>query len=447
MSRLFLRFKITTAAFLVLTSAGPAFAAEQAVLAPESAVQAADTSASSEPSGVSVTVSEPLTVLQAVAKGRELLKAELAARSAANLIPASVSSQPVWANVALAVWDKDTDEVTVVNIRKSGPRIEVKTPGDWPLSIAYDNRIYSQYVLPDDRHQLVVGVVYPVARKVSNTRYDLHDTYYVPYQNAFYRPEVIAAGSDYLSNVIQAAFDELRAKGVKSRAYPDRLVADVVDPYLMKSIVVIEHSSHQMLLRADDPERGLGIFYAKLAINGEDAFDVALSSAGASGLAQFMPNTYALFAKNRPQYGLIQDFAAGMADHRNAVKAEIAYLDDALASMNGTVRETYSVDQSKAAEYLAAAYNGGSARVNRSIAAYGSGWTAGLRPETKTYVAKLQRAYSMLTAGMFSTPHAPVLDQPLIAAVQVAPPPSASGPVASASQTYCFGDGSCHASS
>jgi hypothetical protein len=386
----------------------------------------------------------PLGVLDVIKKGRALLNEELTRRQAQGI--KTVDSQPVWARVTLAVWERDTNAISLVDIRKSGPRVEVLTPGNWPISVGYDNKIYSQYVMPASRNATVIGVVYPVARKLSATKYELHDTLYVPFQEEFYRPEVMAAGSDYLSDVIRSAFDELRDMGIKSRAYPDRLVADVVDPYLLKSIIVIEHTSHRTLLNDEVSERALGVFFAKLAINGDDAFDVALSSAGASGLAQFIPSTYALFVKNRPQYALIPDFAKGMADHTNAVKAEVAYIDDSLAILNGLVKEAYDTDKTKAAEYLAAAYNGGYSRVNRSIASYGEGWTQGLRPETKTYVAKLRRAYSMFQAGMFASRrdsgYAPVT----LAAAAATPT------VLGATSIYvpgmiCFDEGGCRAPS
>ena len=64
----------------------------------------------------------------------------------------------------------------------------------------------------------------------------------------------------------------------------------------------------------------------KLAANEDSAFDAAISSAGAAGLVQFIPSTYALMVKKRPDLGLIPDFREGMANHRNAVKAQVASL-------------------------------------------------------------------------------------------------------------------------
>ncbi len=413
----------------------------------------------------------PHSILGAVQRGKAMLSDEIIARRAVGKAIYTVNTQPVLAEATLAIWQRDTDAVTLVEITKSGRKIKVTTPGDWPLRVTYDAKIASQYSLPPEKNAIVVGVRYPVATARSITKkkkvYDIKDRVYVPYSSAFFVPEVLSAGSNYLSFLIQGAFDELRTRGVKSRAYPDKLVADVIDPYLIKSIVVIEHTDHYSLLKQDDPERSLGVFLTKLALNGDDAFDGTASNAGALGLAQFIPSTYKLFVKNRPDLALIPDFTTGMNDHQNAVKAEVAYLDQSLAGMPTSIRDIYATDKMRAAEFLAAAYNGGDTRVKRAWAAYGDAWAAdhngelaatntkasrlksdiayrkkliakgkdvaahkkviakeqaeyntavvriaalkkaNLKKETVFYVAKLKKTYSMFTSGVFATPAAP----------------------------------------
>lgn len=449
---------------------------------------------------------QPASMLSGLRKGRQALLAILAERVKTRPQPYSVPNG-MTANVTLAVWDRDDDSITVVEARKSGDELTITSGPKLPIRVTYSGKLYSQYAMPPETNSYVVGVIYPVLTKkvvAKKTTYEARDTVYMPYNAAFYTPEVLGAGSDYLSFLIQDAYDELRAKGIKSRAFPDKLVVDVIDPYLVKSIAVIEHSDHASLLAEDNPERTVGRFLVKLAANEDSAFDAAISSAGAAGLVQFIPSTYALMVAKRPDLGLIPDFRAGMADHRNAVKAQVAYLDMDLAGMP-SVRELYLTDKAKAAEYLAASYNGGTTRVKRAYTAFGDEWSksfkaelartqsdaaalkkriatlqkqvdagkdvknakaalatakrereeavvkiatitkSSLREETVWYVAKLKKAYGMFTAGYFATPKAPSGALP----ATEAPTPIAAAPAAIASAAavgqICFSDGGCTA--
>jgi hypothetical protein len=269
-----------------------------------------------------------------------------------------------------------------------------------------------------------VAVKYPTFTDVSTSRrkkkYELHDVVYTPYAEAIHKPELVAYGRSTLETTIAAAFDAYRAAGVKSRAFPDRLLADVVDPQLVESIAIIEHLNTGSL-NGDGAQTAMDSVFVTIGANQADAFDYARSTAGAMGLVQFIPSTYKLMAK-RPELGLIQDFKTGMTDPVNAVKAEIAYLDAELANMPLSVKDLYYVDNDRVKEYLAAAYNAGGTRVRKAIAQWGDSWSdphaaeiaavakkkgarsrsvtslknATLHAETVDYVKKMRRALTML---------------------------------------------------
>lgn len=453
--------KIVGAMFCMVLamSAAPAFA--QAVPADQAAA---------------VPAAKP-SMVAAVAAAQALLHSTLDARKTK---PKIVTSTNIPFNVTLAVWNRDTGTTTLVDGIRTGSRFALKTPFAYPVSVSYVNGVNTSYALPPDSHDVVVGVITPtitqIASKHRRKRYQVSDIVYVPYSNDFYTPEMLSAGSDYLSFLIKQAYDDLRARGIRSHAYPDKLVVDVIDPYLVKSIAIIEHA-HTQLFQKDDPEGAVGSFLITLATNKDDAFDQSVSTAGARGLVQFIPSTYKLIVNGRKDLGLIPDFVQGMGDHKNAVKAQVALLDDDLAAMPDSIKAQYATQPGKVAEYLAAAYNGGDVRVRRALAMWGEdAWSvsrvgeinslntkavrlrsdvavlkkrvarakkkdapalraqlakassersqvvarlstlkdASLREETVLYVVKLRKVYDMLAAGLFATPNAPTgaLPQP-----------------------------------
>lgn len=432
-------------------------------------------------------------MLEAIYRGKALLREELAKRVKAEKEPRVVWSKDVEVDIVLAIWNRTSGTISLATAKKSGKKIKILTPGAPPIEVTKAGGIYSEYEVKTGGPDTVVGVIYPVFSEIKVKKkkgYVLRETVYTPYNRAFFTPEVLAAGSNYLSFLIQDAFDDMRAKGVKSRAFPDKLLADVVEPYLIKSVIVTEHTSPATLVNGD-PERAIGRFLIELAVNKDDAFDLALSRAGAAGLVQFIPSTYNLMVKRWPELKLITDFKAAMADHKNAVKAQTALLDANLAAMPAEIRTHYKVSAASAGELMAAAYNGGATRIKRAVDFWGDTWSADhakqlaalngqaaalkskiaslkkqlkklqkdkeikatknalakaekersdvltkitaakkatLRNETFWYVAKIRKAYGMFTAGAFATPEAPSGGLPAVAIPAVAVSTSKTAP-------------------
>jgi hypothetical protein len=418
------------------------------------------------------------SIMDAIARGKELLAPVLIDFKNKEKGIAPLVSKTGLTAAALAIWDKSADTVTVYGGTRgvkfftsdgNGPVIPI-------ISAAGSQTAYRS----SDLNLVVVGTVQANMTAVTvkkKKRYSPTYSYYVAYVKELYSPETLAAGSDYLSSLIKDAFDDLDAKGIMSRAYPDQALTVVVDPYLIKSIAVIEHADSQ-IFDNNNSEDALGRFLVKLALNKEDALGSAVSTAGARGMVQFIPSTYKLMVTKRPDLQLIPDFVTGMNDHKNAVKAEAAYLDMILASLPDSVKDLYQKDRGAAAEYLAAGYNGGEGRVKKAIQAWGADWSAAhgtyagltakakslktriaqinkqlaagglskqkiadlnaekktataqraqaltdrdkvngstLKNETIAYVVKLRRVYDMLAAGFFATPSTPTNTVPTVA--------------------------------
>ncbi len=367
---------------------------------------------------------QPLPTLEnAVIRARRELQERL--KSAPKTKTEVVTSYDVWVDVTLAVWNSRTDEIQYVEARKNGTGLKFDdAPGDYTISVKKTNGVNSNFAV-DTADRVVVAVRYPIFKDISvskkKPRYELQDVVYTPYSSALQTGEMVEWGKNTLRGEIVAAYEALRASGVRSRAFPDQLMVDVIDPKLVESIAIIEHVG-LAALSGPDADIAMGAFYVTMAGNQEDAYIYARSSAGALGLVQFIPSTYAMMAK-RKELGLISDFTSGMSDPVNAIKAQTAYLDAILASMPLAVKDLHYVDPLRVDEYLAASYNTGETRVKKAIKQWGDEWSephaaeisalakkkgaksaavntmknATLLAETVTYVKKLRQALKLLS--------------------------------------------------
>ncbi len=361
-------------------------------------------------------------LIAAIQRARQMLRARIDADAGKK--PRVVTSYDVWVDVTLAVWDPRTDAIRLVDVSKNGTKIRMgaEDPG-MAINLTRNNGVNSTFAV-DNGDKVVAAVRYPIFKDISvskrKPRYELHDVVYAPYSSAIHQPELVSYGRQTLRGTIDAAFAAYRAAGVRSRAFPDRLMADTVDPDLVEAILLIEHLNAGALDGAGAQD-ALDSVYVTVGANQDDAFDYVRSSAGAFGIVQFIPGTYAMFAK-RSDLGLIRDFETGMTDPLNAVKAEIAYLDATLAEMPLAVRDLYYVDNDRVKEYLAAGYNAGTGRVKKAIVRWGDTWSdphaaeitaaakthgarsaavnlmkkATLLPETIAYVKKMRQALRLL---------------------------------------------------
>jgi len=422
-------------------------------------------------------VVEKMTALEAVEQGKNLLAPVLADFKSKEAKVKPLASKTGATAAALAVWNKADDTVTIVGGTRGAKYFTADNNG--PVVPIVTLAGYQTAYRDNDPNTVVVGTVQASMTQVTVKKKKLYKpvfSYYVPYDSELYSIETLAAGSDYLSSLIKDAFDDLDSKQIVSRAFPGQPLTAVIDPYLIKSIAVIENADSQ-IYEDNNSEDALGRFLVKLALNKDDALGNVVSSAGARGMVQFIPSTYKLMVAKRSDLALIPDFVKGMADHKNAIKAEAAYLDMILADLPQSVRDTYLSNKGAAAEYIAAGYNGGSVRVKKAIMTWGDDWSvshaadyaaltgkaASLKSriatidkklksasavavktlkaeraqdvkaratalanaakikntwifaETAGYVVKLRRVYNMLAAGFFATPNAPANALPTVA--------------------------------
>lgn len=309
--------------------------------------------------------------------------------------PKVVTSYSATIDAKFALWNKSTNQIKFVDVKKNDKKIISDTDPDIDIKVTTANGVNSQYSVSNS-DWLVLAALHPIYTNIGTTKnpkYRLDNVVYTPYQSYLADPYIVKIGQDYLSNKVDSVFDELRNLKVKSKAYPNQLLTDTVDAALVKSIIAIEHVSATTML-SGNVEDQLSKFYVILATNEHKAYAYAKSSASARGLVQFIPSTYNRLIKIRSDLTLNKNFEQGMLDPYNAIKAQIGLLDANLAGLPTSVKDTYSHDYKTLGAYLAAVYNGGSARVNQTVKVWGDTWAQDHKTLKSTYQKQYQAAKS-----------------------------------------------------
>lgn len=317
----------------------------------------------------------------------EVPRAVLAARRGVALLqlmaqpPRTTKTKPDESkNVTLAIWDTLSDEVTSVSVKKTGLSVSSENVGE-DIQIGGGAGYATEYVIVPNT-KIVVGVLYPGVETITTkktTTYRLSDLVYVPYSEPLHTHEVMRWGQKTLDRSIHEAATQAREQKVRSRAFPGSLLADVVDPVAIKSIMAIEHLDHRSVGRGADAR--LERFFIELALNEDGAFRYERSPAGARGLLQFIPKTYAALVRRWSGLDLQPDFQLGTADLHNAIKAQMAYLDDVWLDLPQQARDGTVSSPEQQRAYLVAAYNAGGVRVRRAIKKWGSAWDQDYRKD------------------------------------------------------------------
>ncbi|MFH1769626.1 MAG: hypothetical protein ABH833_03095 [Parcubacteria group bacterium] len=316
--------------------------------------------------------------------------------------------------IAFAILDKKTgdifekrfwmDESQAQKARETGILSLVpleNDPDPLRVTVRWWNSFNSMYDTPDDPHLMVIANKYLIERDELPEQTTLllsldgpvskyTDMVYVPYSEDIHWIDVMKEGKDYLLKNIDRAYEELEDNDVISLASPEELITDVIPKEILSNIIFTEQTDTRALLMSDDKgkrlvERVLVI----LGSNEEWAYKYTGSSAGATGIAQFIEPTYDGMVELYPEAEMIKDYRLGMGDHVNAMKAMVLFLDSHKASLQRSINED-KLTEGITEEMLAATYNGGPSRTIQSVNKYGSGWADSpiFREETRDYIEK-----------------------------------------------------------
>ncbi len=334
------------------------------------------------------------TLLEKVREAQERLDA--------YKIPKPAKLQKNESRIALAALDRATGEIKTINISLIGKTVKVLNAEGWRVVMKSNNGVNSEFSVASPENKLVLAMKYPVTLRKMTAKGEIRypaDVVYSAYSKELEAPEVVANGQAYVDNMIGTAYDKLAALKIMSRAFPDKLLVDVLDRQMVESLILIEHIGTTALL--GDFDGALRRLYTTFGLNTVNTFDYSRSSAGARGIAQFMPKTYKALRQKRPELSLTAYFEEAMMDHENATLAQIAFMDMQLAALPPDVRERTFSDPVQIGEYLAASYNGGINRVLKTIKSWGEGWSgdhaADIRREDAEHVA-IEKKISSLKA-------------------------------------------------
>jgi hypothetical protein len=254
------------------------------------------------------------------------------------------------------------------------------------------NGVNTAVTVTDERNQSLLPIIvqYPVER--NGMFYEM--AYYSSAHPGTISAEVAYYGKMYLRNIIDAARQNLKQKGV----FISPQVADIAE-----RLCTVEHVDHYRF----NTEFQLGLFneiFTLFALNEGNTYRYAVSTAGAGGLVQMIPSTYTMVRNRHFNVGLMPNFVDGMRNHSNAAQAMLLYMQDTWNDLSSSsdVLDAMSQGYATQAELMSAGYNSNPARLPGYIRRGGANWKFLIPRETQIY----HRIYASLDKFVPMTPRA-----------------------------------------
>ncbi len=203
--------------------------------------------------------------------------------------------------------------------------------------------------------------------------------YYSSAHPALISPAVIAGGQTYVTTMLDRAAAQLAEKGI------------AIDPELVtiaQHLVIVEHTDHRRF-RTEDHDTLFPEILSLYALNQDNTYNYSVSTAGAGGMIQMIPRTYAAVRQQHPTIELEPDFVNGMRDHANALKAMLLYMNDTWSTLeeSSEVQDALRNGIATKPELLAAGYNSNPVRLPVYLKNGGSEWRSLIPAETRMYLA------------------------------------------------------------
>jgi hypothetical protein len=202
--------------------------------------------------------------------------------------------------------------------------------------------------------------------------------YYTSAHPALLSPAITAAGKTYVREMLDAAAARLAQDGVK-------ISPDVVD--IAEHLCIVEHTDHKRFMSEDHTALFPEIL-SLYALNEGNTFRYSVSTAGAGGMIQMIPQTYNAIRQQHPGVTLQTDFVSGMRDHANALEAMLLYMNDTWSKLQESteVQDALRNGVATKPELLAAGYNSNPMRLAGYLKNGGAEWRTLIPAETQIYL-------------------------------------------------------------
>ena len=295
--------------------------------------------------------------------------------------------------VTLAALLPETSQIHLIRIPKTifltkGATLSLTTSLGLPVDVRVlrANGVNTAVTVFDEKnHSLLPLVVeFPIERRGVFREM----AYYTSAHPALLASDITKAGQTYVNSMVDLAAKRLRDKGV---FIPQNIVE------VAKRLCIVEHVDHDRFRN----ENRIALYeeiYSLYALNLLETYHYSVSSAGAGGMVQMIPWTYALMRQRHPGVGLNPDFVAGMRNHGNALEAMLLYMHDTWGDLlaNEDIQAALSAKQATPAELMAAGYNSNAAKLPGYIRRAGAGWRSLIPRETQIYLQIYQSFDSLM---------------------------------------------------
>lgn len=275
--------------------------------------------------------------------------------------------------LALAVLDREGKFHIVRGLKRDNKGFETLTPG-YLLTLRRENGINSEFECVNPRGGRVLAIKYPVSNEGRRFGVDSEviEAIYTPYSAEIDTSDVVRRGLAVQDGFIEKAYERLKSRGVRSRAFEGRRVGEVVPREIIRVLLINEHIDPGEFRSAGMAGPLARRVLTVVATNAEKGYAYSISRAGARGLVQMIASTYRLILRKYPEAGLAPDFSSGMGDPVNAVMAQVLLCDSDWEA----VQSRFDIGADQIGPYLAAAYNGGVGRVLSLLAGEHEEWMA-----------------------------------------------------------------------
>jgi hypothetical protein len=295
--------------------------------------------------------------------------------------------------VTLAALLPETSQIHLIRIPKTtfltkGSALSLTTSLGLPVDVRVlrANGVNTAVTVFDEKNRSLLPLVveFPIERRGVFREM----AYYTSAHPGLLANDITKAGQTYVNSMVDLAAKRLRDKGV---SIPQNIVE------VAKRLCIVEHVDHDRFRN----ENRIALYeeiYSLYALNLLETYRYSVSSAGAGGMVQMIPWTYALMRTRHPGVGLNPDFVAGMRNHGNALEAMLLYMQDTWGDLlaNEDIQAALTAKQATPSELMAAGYNSNAAKLPGYIRRAGAGWRSLIPRETQIYLQIYQSCDSLM---------------------------------------------------